>query len=129
MSATPRTRRRLDGPVAALLMAAALALLMPVAADAASRYVVEFRARDGGVFGHTYVAYGPVDRDGRLRHPHYVGFYPSGILSQTALLAVLVTPVRSLTAPKPDIFSTAAVTDRRARATAPCDLHPPFGGT
>ena len=84
----PRIRRCLF-----LIAALAIAVAIPAAsATAARRYVIEFRARDGGVFGHTYVAYGLTDRDGRLRHPHYAGFYPSGVLSQTALLAVMVTP-------------------------------------
>ena len=92
MKVRPRIRRRLERLAAALLLAT-LAVLAPIAAEAAGRrYVVEFRARDGGVFGHTYVAYGLTDRDGRLRRPTYAGFYPSGVLSQTALLAVLVTP-------------------------------------
>jgi hypothetical protein len=85
-----RLRRCVEVSIAALLIAVSL----PAAAAAASRYVVEFRARDGGVFGHTYVAYGLTDRDGRLRRPHYAGFYPSGVLSQTALLAILVTPAK-----------------------------------
>ena len=85
-----RLRRRIGVSIAALLIAVSL----PAAAAAASRYVVEFRARDGGVFGHTYVAYGLTDRDGRLRRPHYAGFYPSGVLSQTALLAIFVTPAK-----------------------------------
>jgi len=81
--------------VRALAAALTIAVLLPVAnAVAAPRYVVEFRARDGGVFGHTYVAYGPTDRDGVLRRPHYAGFYPSGALSRTALLAVLITPAK-----------------------------------
>ena len=85
-----RLRRRIGVSIAALLIAVSL----PAAAAAASRYVVEFRARAGGVFGHTYVAYGLTDRDGRLRRPHYAGFYPSGVLSQTALLAIFVTPAK-----------------------------------
>ena len=85
-----RLRRRIGVSIAALLIAVSL----PAAAAAASRYVVEFRARDGDVFGHTYVAYGLTDRDGRLRRPHYAGFYPSGVLSQTALLAIFVTPAK-----------------------------------
>ena len=49
MSAMPRIRRRLR-----LIAALLIVLAMPAAsATAASRYVVEFRARDGGVFGHT----------------------------------------------------------------------------
>ena len=86
--------RRIRRCVAVSIVALAIAALLPAAAMAASHYVVEFRARDGGVFGHTYVAYGLTDRDGRLRRPHYAGFYPSGMLSRTALLAVLVTPAK-----------------------------------
>ena len=75
------------------LVAAALFLAgMASSAAASDRYAVEFRARSGGLLGHTYVAYGPVDGVGRLHRARYVGFYPSGILSQTPLLAVLVTP-------------------------------------
>ncbi|MGN6570359.1 MAG: hypothetical protein ACTHLO_02975 [Pseudolabrys sp.] len=94
MIALARIPRSVGRVIAALSIAMTVAALMPAAAMAASRYVVEFRARDGGVFGHTYVAYGLTDRSGRLRYPHYAGFYPSGALSRTALLAVLVTPAK-----------------------------------
>lgn len=77
------------GLVAATVLAGASAAAAP-AAD--GRYVVEFRARSGGLFGHTYVAYGRVDRDGRLRDPRYAGFYPSGALTDTPFLAVLAAP-------------------------------------
>jgi hypothetical protein len=74
---------------------AAIALLAGVAAaDAqpADRYAIEFRARSGGIFGHAYIAYGRVDEKGRLLYPRYAGFYPSGALEDTPLLAVLATP-------------------------------------
>jgi hypothetical protein len=87
-------RRLVDAVTATLAVVALIVASMPAPVLAASRYVVEFRARDGGVFGHTYVAYGLTDHDGRLRRPHYAGFYPSGVLSQTALLAFLVTPAK-----------------------------------
>jgi hypothetical protein len=84
--------------IAAGLAAAAL-LVNSAVAQASGRYVVEFRARSGGIFGHAYIAYGQVDGRGRLLHPRYAGFYPSGILEDTPLLAVLATP--SLTSFKP----------------------------
>jgi hypothetical protein len=84
------------GFIAAALAAAAI---FPGAQGAAAatagpsgHYVVEFHARPGGVFGHTFVVYGRVDAGGRLRHARDVGFYPDGVLSQTILLAVLATP-------------------------------------
>ena len=55
-------------------------------------YVIDFRARPGGVFGHTYVVYGRVDARGRLMRPRYAGLYPGGPFSQTALLALLAVP-------------------------------------
>lgn len=55
-------------------------------------YIVDFRARPGGVFGHTYVAYGRLDAHGRLVRPRYAGLYPGGPFSQTALLALLAVP-------------------------------------
>lgn len=55
-------------------------------------YVIDFRARPGGVFGHTYVAYGRLDARGRLVRPRYAGLYPGGPFSQTALLALLAVP-------------------------------------
>lgn len=57
-------------------------------------YVVDFRARPGGVFGHTYVVYGRMDSRGRLLQPQYAGLYPGGPFSQTALLALLAVPGR-----------------------------------
>jgi hypothetical protein len=86
MAATSRIRLILLG-IAALLTAAAVA-----PARASERYAVEFRARSGGIFGHAYIAYGRVDADGRLLNPRYAGFYPSGVLEDTPLLAVLATP-------------------------------------
>ena len=79
-------------PRASLVVAALLLAGLASAAAASDRYAVEFRARSGGLLGHTYVAYGPIDGDGRLHRARYAGFYPSGILSQTPLLAVMVTP-------------------------------------
>lgn len=80
--------------IAAAFAAAAIIAGASAAAQPATdgRYVVEFRARSGGLFGHTYVAYGRVDKSGRLRDPRYAGFYPSGALTDTPFLAVLAAP-------------------------------------
>jgi hypothetical protein len=77
----------LAGLAAALLGAGTLS-----PAVASERYAIEFRARSGGIFGHAYIAYGRVDAGGRLMRPRYAGFYPSGVLEDTPLLAVLATP-------------------------------------
>ncbi len=57
-----------------------------------SRYIVDFRARPGGVFGHTYLVFGQVDARGRIKEPRFAGLYPDGPFSQTALLALLAVP-------------------------------------
>lgn len=95
MTAIYRARLILAGSIAALVLAADFAVSPAIAGvvpSSNSRYAVEFRARAGGVFGHTYVVYGAVDGRGRLEHPRYVGIYPSGIISDTALVGVLATP-------------------------------------
>ena len=83
-------RRRI---LAAALSAAALLAGSAVAnARPAHRYAIEFRARSGGIVGHAYIAYGRLDASGRLLYPRYAGFYPSGVLEDTPLLAVLAAP-------------------------------------
>jgi hypothetical protein len=84
---------------AALAGAAILAGAQGAAAATAGpggRYVVEFHARPGGVFGHT----------------HDVGFYPDGVLSQTVLLAVLAAPA-SVGAEKSDKTDRPDIVYRR----------------
>ena len=76
----------------ALAAAALLAGAVATNAQPVDRYAIEFRARSGGIFGHTYVAYGRIDRLGRLSETRYAGFYPSGALTDTPLLAVLAAP-------------------------------------
>jgi hypothetical protein len=105
---------------AALAGAAILAGAQGAAAATAGpggRYVVEFHARPGGVFGHTFVVYGRVDAGGHLRHAHDVGFYPDGVLSQTVLLAVLAAPAsvgaeRSDKTYRPDIVYRREISAR-----------------
>ena len=58
----------------------------------ADYYFVDFRARMGGVFGHTYVVYGKIGGRGRILSAHAAGFYPRGQISQTVLSVVLPMP-------------------------------------
>jgi hypothetical protein len=55
-------------------------------------YFVDFRARKGGVFGHTYVVYGKIDGHGRILNARATGFYPRGQISQSVLSVVLPMP-------------------------------------
>lgn len=48
----------------------------PAASPRAERYIVEFRARPGGVAGHSYVVYGKADASGRMRRMDYASFRP-----------------------------------------------------
>lgn len=78
--------------LAATASAPARAEYRRAGAQPSGSYVVDFRARPGGVFGHTYVVYGRIDARGRIVRPRYAGLYPGGPFSQTALLALLAVP-------------------------------------
>ena len=50
-----------------------------IAATAEARsFYVEFRARDDGAFGHSYVTLGSIDTIGQLQETVVVGFMPKG---------------------------------------------------
>jgi hypothetical protein len=57
-----------------------------------SNYFVDFRARSGGVVGHTYVVYGNIDSRGRILRARAAGFYPHGKFSESVLSALLPMP-------------------------------------
>jgi hypothetical protein len=59
------------------------------AARGANGYFVEFRAADIGVYGHSYIAYGRLNRRGRPTEIHYADFHPEGGFSGLALGHVL----------------------------------------
>ncbi len=58
----------------------------------AGYHFVDFRARTGGVFGHTYIVYGNIDDSGRILRARAAGFYPRGEISQSVLSALLPMP-------------------------------------
>jgi hypothetical protein len=47
-------------------------------------YFVEFRAAEIGVYGHSYIAYGRLNRSGRPTEVHYADFHPQGGFSGLA---------------------------------------------
>ena len=48
------------------------------AAKTERRYFIEFRARTYPPFGHTYMIYGTLDRNGNPLESNYIGFTPKG---------------------------------------------------
>jgi len=76
-----RAAPRLIAVLLALLLAPALA--PQAAAQHAPRaetrdwdYFVDFRARFSSRIGHTFIAYGRIDRRGRIVEERYAGLYP-----------------------------------------------------
>lgn len=63
--------------------AAAPAAYVPGNAARAS-YFVEFRAAEIGVYGHSYIAYGRLNRSGQPTDVHYADFHPQGGFSGLA---------------------------------------------
>ena len=113
-------KRWLVGLVALTTATSTLAHADRVPSDRSSsgHYVVDFRARPGGVFGHTYVVYGRMDGRGRIVRPTYAGLYPGGPFSQTALLAVLVVPGKVTTEPADHRHSARLIYRRRLTPAA-----------
>ena len=82
--------------VSTIALMSSLAMLSPTAGAGSSTYeptyppriiaataeaiafYVEFRARDDGAFGHSYVTLGTIDTIGQLRETVVVGFMPKG---------------------------------------------------
>jgi hypothetical protein len=60
--------------------------------DSTGRYFLDFRARSGGVLGHTFIVYGRMDQRGRVLEQHYAGIYPDDAYDTSPLLAVALVP-------------------------------------
>ncbi len=76
------------------LTATAGAQQSPRHADALARerYFVDFRARTGGILGHTFIVYGRMDARGRVLEQRHAGLYPDDAWSDSPLLSVAVVP-------------------------------------
>ena len=55
-------------------------------------YFVDFRARPGGVLGHTFIVYGRIDDGGRILESRSAGLYPRDDYAHSPLLPLLVVP-------------------------------------
>jgi hypothetical protein len=73
------------------------------AARGSAGYFVEFRAAEIGVYGHSYIAYGRLNRRGQPTGVHYADFHPEGGFSGSALGHVV--PVASSFEPEPQTLT------------------------
>ena len=74
-------------------------------ATAAGRFdhFIDFRARPGAMWGHTFILYGRVDGRGRPVELHRAGLYPDD--GQAGLILGTFVPVRAAVRAVPDDFS------------------------
>jgi hypothetical protein len=79
-------------------------------------YFVEFRAAEIGVYGHSYIAYGRLNRSGQPTEVRYADFHPQGGFSGLALGHLL--PVEGSFEPEPETLTLPlnAVYRRKLRA-------------
>ena len=83
---------------------------------AGAPYFVDFRARRGAVFGHTFIAYGRLGAHGELLGVEYAGNYPAD--GQRGLIVGSVIPVRTIIGPVKDDLSDPATIIYRRKLTA-----------
>ena len=83
---------------APILFAGLVCLAMTAGAQAqdarrpGEHYFVDFRARAGGVLGHTFVAYGRADGRGRVIEERHAGLYPNDEYGESPLLGFMLVP-------------------------------------
>jgi len=83
---------------------------------AGAPYFVDFRARRGALFGHTFIVYGRLDANGEPLGAEYAGNYPAD--GQIGLIVGSVIPVRTIIGSvKGDLTDPATIIYRR-RLTA-----------
>lgn len=80
-------------------------------------YFVDFRARRGAVFGHTFLVYGRLGANGEILNVEYAGNYPAD--GQIGLMVGSVVPVRTIIGSvKDDLTDPATIIYRRKLTTA-----------
>lgn len=85
-----RFRARLIAGFVWPLLVLTVWLAAPPPALASPHYFIEFRARNGGVLGHTFVVYGATDERGRVTERDQAGIYPVGAFSESLILPILL---------------------------------------
>ena len=73
------------------------------AQDARGGHFVDFRARPGALWGHTFIVYGWIDSSGRAFEVARAGLYPDD--GQAGLIAGTFVPVNARVQAVPDDFS------------------------
>jgi hypothetical protein len=58
-------------------------------AEPSTHYFIEFRARSGGLLGHTFIVYGRMDDRGRVLQERSAGLYPNDEYNESMLPAVM----------------------------------------
>jgi hypothetical protein len=76
--------------LAACLLVAALGSFAAAQPAAREGYYVDFRARGGGVLGHTFVVYGRMDANGNLLQENYASLYPDEAYDESPALSVML---------------------------------------
>lgn len=85
-------------------------------AETAGQYFVDFRARGGGILGHTFIAYGRIDRRGRAVDSHHAGLNPHDDYWDSPILAVALVPGRITFKKEDPSKPTTAIYRRRLNA-------------
>jgi hypothetical protein len=99
---------------APLVVACIISLVLTAVAAAQPResYFLDFRARGGGVLGHTFIVHGKMDTRGRITQAHHASLYPDEAFDESPVLSVAL--VRGhITAKKEDPRKPILVTYRR----------------
>jgi hypothetical protein len=79
-------------------------------------YFLDFRARGGGVLGHTFIVYGRMDASGRVLEEHTAGLMPDDAYNDSPVLAVALVP--GYISSKPEDPSKPLTAVYRLRLTA-----------
>jgi hypothetical protein len=83
---------------------------------AGEQYFVDFRARRGALFGHTFIVYGRLGAQGRLLDVAYAGNYPTH--NQLGLIVGALIPVRTRIGAVKDDFTDIPTIIYRRRLNA-----------
>jgi hypothetical protein len=80
---------------APLLVACIISLALTslaTAQPARESYFLDFRARGGGVLGHTFIVYGRMDERGRVLQSQHASLYPDDAFEESPVLSVALVP-------------------------------------
>lgn len=79
-------------------------------------HFIEFRVAENGVYGHSYVAYGCIERGGQLPTVQYADFHPIGGFASTVIGHFL--PIAAVTEPTADTLQRRVTSAYRVALSA-----------